>query len=87
MAEYPMWKFYFLSNLDYKKILVLQAILSFCSSIHTLSTTGDISNFILKRDLNIKLKPLELAGVKQEKAEKKDISIFKRVLTIYKRIE
>jgi len=41
----------------------------------------------LKRDLNIKLKPSELAGVKQEKGEKKDISNFKRTLTIYKRIE
>lgn len=77
MAEYPMWKFYFLSNLDYKKILVLQYS-SFCPSIHTLSTTGDISNFILKRNLNIKLKPFGIGGVKQEKAEKKDISIFKR---------
>lgn len=77
----------FFKQLRLQKILVLQAILSFCSSIHTLSTMGDISNFILKRNLNIKLKPLELAGVKQEKAEKKDISIFKRILTIYKRIE
>ena len=82
-----MWKFYFSSYLDFKKILVLQAILSFCSSIHTLLTKGDIFNFILKRDLNIKLKPLELAGVKQEKGEKKYISIFKRILTIQKRIE
>lgn len=77
---------FFKLNLDYKKILVLQAILSFCSSIHTLNHGVIFPILFLKRNLNIQIRPLELAGVKQEKAEKEDISIFK-VLTIYKRIE
>lgn len=50
-----MSKFYFFKPLRFLKSTSTKDILSFCSSRHKHSTKGDIFNFILKRDLNIKI--------------------------------